>query len=148
VKVEIIEPEGTRFDPGECDTIFVNAGMTHPLPMWLDRLRDGGRMVLPLTTPSEAGRGRGVMMKISRSGDRFAAEPIGGVGIFSAIGLRDATLEEPIKAAVQGNKLTGARSVRRGAHEPADTCILHAEGACLSSAEIHGASDSKSQDAQ
>ena len=32
------------------DAILVNAGVTHPLETWLDRLAPGGRMILPLTS--------------------------------------------------------------------------------------------------
>jgi protein-L-isoaspartate O-methyltransferase len=29
--------------------IYVNAGAIHPADIWLDRLNDGGRLILPLT---------------------------------------------------------------------------------------------------
>src|SRR5215472_5192621 len=41
--------DGAGFDPGECDAIFVNCGVTHPQTKWLERLRDGGRLVVPFT---------------------------------------------------------------------------------------------------
>ena len=63
--------------------MFINAGMTHPLLMWLDRLQEGGRIVVPLTMTTASGFGSGVMAKILRSGEQFSAEAIGGVGIFS-----------------------------------------------------------------
>ena len=31
------------------DSILVNCGVTHPSPVWLNALRHGGRMILPLT---------------------------------------------------------------------------------------------------
>ena len=138
VSVEIGEENAAPFDPGECDAIFVNAGMTHILPMWLDRLREGGRMLVPLTASVTAGSGHGVMAKIVRSGGLFSAESIGGVGIFSAVGLRDESFEESIQAAIKSQKLSGMKSVRRDTHEPTDTCILHVLGACLSSVEMVG----------
>jgi protein-L-isoaspartate(D-aspartate) O-methyltransferase len=133
VRVEISEPSGVPFDPGECDAMLINAGMTHPLPIWLDRLRDGGRLVVPLTMTVKSGIGSGVMAKIVRSSERFSAETLGGVGIFSAVGLRDRNLEEAIAAAINSQKLSGMKSVRRDAHEATESCILHAPGACLSS---------------
>ena len=133
VKVEIGEAEGPPFDPGDCDAIFINAGMTHPLPMWLDRLRDGGRLVMPLTMATPGGGGFGAMAKIVRSGDQFSAEMISPVGIFSAVGLRDPNLEPAIQAAIKAQKLSKMKSIRRDAHEPAETCIVHAPGACVSS---------------
>ena len=134
VKVEISEADCAPYDPGECNAIFINAGMTHPLPMWLDRLQEGGRIVVPLTMTMSPGNGFGVMVKILRSGERFSAEAIGGVGIFSAIGLRDSSLEEAIQSAIKSQKLSGVKSVRRDAHEATETCILHGSGTCLSSA--------------
>ncbi len=47
--VTVHKGDGTQFDPGECDAMLINAGMTHPLPLWLDRLRLGGRLLLPIT---------------------------------------------------------------------------------------------------
>jgi len=117
VTVEIGEEGGAPFDPGECDAMLINAGMTHPLPLWLDRLREGGRLVVPLTTTMKPGAGTGVMAKIVRSGERFSSEAISGVGIFSAVGLRDPSLEETIQAAVKSKKLSGMKSVRRDAHD-------------------------------
>jgi hypothetical protein len=75
------------------------------------------------------------MAKIVRSGQRFSAESISGVGIFSAVGLRDPSLQETIQAAIKSQRLSGMKSVRRDAHDATETCILHAPGACLSSAE-------------
>jgi protein-L-isoaspartate(D-aspartate) O-methyltransferase len=133
VTVEVGEDNAAPFDPGDCDAIFVNAGMTHILPMWLDRLREGGHMLVPLTASVAHGSGHGLMAKIVRSGEHFSAETIGGVGIFSAIGLRDASLEQAIETAIKSQKLSGMKSVRRDAHEVMETCILHAPRACLSS---------------
>jgi protein-L-isoaspartate(D-aspartate) O-methyltransferase len=134
VKVEINEAGSAPYDPGECRAMFINAGMTHRLPMWLDRLQEGGRMVIPLTMTMAPGTGCGVMAKILRSGDRYSVETIGGVGIFSAIGLRDASLEEAIRPAIKSQKLSGVKSVRRDVYEATETCILHGSGTCLSSA--------------
>ena len=47
--VSVHAGDGAAFDPGPCDAIFVNAGVTHPHPLWLERLSQGGRLVLPLT---------------------------------------------------------------------------------------------------
>jgi protein-L-isoaspartate O-methyltransferase len=41
--------DGAEFDPGECDAIFINAGVTHPHPLWLELLSHHGRLVLPLS---------------------------------------------------------------------------------------------------
>ncbi len=48
--VTVITGDGTvvPFDPA--DVIYVNAGATRPADIWLDRLKDGGRLILPMTT--------------------------------------------------------------------------------------------------
>jgi protein-L-isoaspartate(D-aspartate) O-methyltransferase len=134
VSVAVGEPNGAPFDPGDCDAMFVNAGMTHPLSMWLDRLREGGRLVLPLTMATAPGNGFGVMVRVVRSTGLFSAEIISGVGIFSAAGLRDPGLEPVIESVIKAHKLSKMRSVRRDEHEQMETCILHAQGVCVSSA--------------
>ncbi|MGH9433070.1 MAG: hypothetical protein ACRD3T_16180 [Terriglobia bacterium] len=42
--------DGATFDPGTCDAMLINAGVTHPHPLWLTRLSEGGRIVVPLTS--------------------------------------------------------------------------------------------------
>ncbi|MGH7030472.1 MAG: hypothetical protein ACREEZ_08615 [Stellaceae bacterium] len=48
-QVRVVAGDGTRigFDPA--DVIYVNAGATRPADPWLDRLNEGGRLILPLT---------------------------------------------------------------------------------------------------
>lgn len=55
--------DGAAFDPGECDAILVNCGVTHPQRIWLDRLREGGRLVTPITMAINPTIGQGVMSK-------------------------------------------------------------------------------------
>src|SRR5262245_25308851 len=43
--VTIVVANGVEYDPGPVDVILVNAGMTHLRALWLDRLRDGGRLL-------------------------------------------------------------------------------------------------------
>jgi protein-L-isoaspartate(D-aspartate) O-methyltransferase len=41
--------DGAEFDPDPCDTILINAGCTHIHSRWLDRLSDGGRLMIRLS---------------------------------------------------------------------------------------------------
>jgi protein-L-isoaspartate(D-aspartate) O-methyltransferase len=55
------------FDPA--DVIYVNAGATRPADRWLDGLREGGRLLLPLTTDrnfAEAALPQGVVFLVER----------------------------------------------------------------------------------
>ncbi len=134
--VTVLAGDGATVDPGECDGMFINAGVTHPLPLWLDRLKDGGRLVLPLTMSMNAKGGVGVMAKIVRQGNRFTAQSVGPVAIYSCASARDAQREPLIKAAMMKGALLKLKSVRRDTHDPAETCVVHDCNVCLSSEEI------------
>src|SRR5262245_52842890 len=60
--VIIVVANGIDYDPGPVDAILVNAGTTQPRALWLDRLRGGGRMIIPLTNED----GTGMMLKVTR----------------------------------------------------------------------------------
>ena len=77
--VRIVEGDGTTvpFDPA--DVIYVNAGVTRPADQWLDGLREGGRLILPLTTisgrrPTKASRG--AVFRIERRASQFLVQCI------------------------------------------------------------------------
>ena len=129
--------DGAQFDPGACDAMLINAGVTHPHPLWLERLREGGRLVLPITmtlAPMPT-VGAGIMVKITRRGGTFSAEFVSPVAIFSCSSVRDPQLEAPLAKAFSSRALLKLKSVRVDAHEPADACLVHASGLCLSAAE-------------
>ena len=77
--------DGRAHDPGEVDAVVAFAGSTHPAPLWLDRLAEGGRLIMPLT----AENWWGFMLRAVRHGDEFDAAAIGWVGIFPCAGGRD-----------------------------------------------------------
>ena len=52
--VDVRHDNGTAPLDEPFDGIFVNAGVTHPQPSWLDGLVAGGRLVLPLTATMPA----------------------------------------------------------------------------------------------
>jgi protein-L-isoaspartate(D-aspartate) O-methyltransferase len=134
--VTVVAADGATFDPGACDAMLINAGMTHPSPLWLDRLRDGGRLVVPLTMATTATLGVGVMAKIVREGSGFSAQVVTPLAIYSCTGMRDAQREPLLRAAMTSGALMKMRSVRRDAHEQSDTCVVHGADVCLSSAGI------------
>jgi len=131
--------DGTEFDPGECDAMLINAGMTHPLPLWLDRLRPGGRLVLPITMPMAPNLGKGVMLKVVHQPDGYAAQLITFVAIYSATSGRDPQREAMLGKALATGALMKVKSVRRGQHAADDTCALHGDDVCLSLAALAAA---------
>jgi len=133
--VRVEAGDGAAFDPGECDAIFVNCGVTHPQTKWLARLRDGGRLVVPFTMAVNATIGQGIMTKITRSNESYATEMVSPVGIYSGGSLRDATLEPQLLKGLTTRGLLKLKSVRLDAHEAGETCVVHGKDVCLSLAE-------------
>jgi protein-L-isoaspartate(D-aspartate) O-methyltransferase len=126
--------DGAALDPGTCDAMLINAGVTHPHPPWLERLGEGGRLVLPLTVPMGAtALGKGVVAKIIRQHGGFSAQVITFVAIYSCTSVRDPQLVPLLGKALATGALLKLKSVRRDPHEQADTCVLHGREVCLSS---------------
>ncbi|HUO14749.1 MAG TPA: methyltransferase domain-containing protein [Verrucomicrobiae bacterium] len=134
--VTVNAADGGTFDPGACDAIFINAGMTHPLPLWLDRLNEDGRLVIPLTMAISPHLGMGIFTKIIRRGESFSAQIVSAAGIYSCTSARDPEREPLIKAALTNGSLLKMKSVRRDAHDKDESCIVHAADVCISSLEI------------
>lgn len=136
--VTVHEADGAVFDPGVCDAIFINAGVTHPHRPWLERLGAGGRMVLPITLATGSTLGQGLMIRIAREGGGFSAQIVSAVGIFSCSSGRDPQLDAVITKALTSRSFFKLKSVRLDPHELTDTCIVHRADVCISSAEITG----------
>lgn len=134
--VEVHTADGAEFDPGECDAMLINAGVTHPHPLWLDRLRPGGRLVLPITLATSETLGAGLMTKIVRRANGFSAHGLSAVGIYSCKSVRDPELEPLVRNAFTSQALLKVQSLRRDAHEQDATCLLHGKGVCFSSAVL------------
>jgi protein-L-isoaspartate(D-aspartate) O-methyltransferase len=128
--------DGAAFDPGACNAVLINAGVTHPIPLWLDRLCNGGRMVVPLTMATTPTLGIGVMTKIVRERGGLSAQMVTSVAIYSCRNVRDTQREPLLKAAMTSGALMNLKSVRRDAHEEAETCVIHGRDVCLSNARI------------
>jgi len=133
--VDVRHGDGTARHAESFDAVLINAGVTHPRDEWLDALAPGGRMMLPLTCtlPQGGTIGKGFMMLVTRSGDELTVRPITIVAIYSAIGLRDETLNAALgQAMMKSPMLPPVKRVRRDAHEPSPSCWLHAATCCLS----------------
>ncbi|HYO14004.1 MAG TPA: methyltransferase domain-containing protein [Thermoanaerobaculia bacterium] len=129
-QVRVLEADGTTWDPGPVERIFVNAGVTHPLPLWLDRLADGGTLVAPLTN----GDWLGGFLRVERRRGRYAARFVLGGAAYPCVGGRDAGIEAALAAWFPALDQGTVQSLRRDVHEVDETCWLHAAGFCLSTA--------------
>jgi protein-L-isoaspartate(D-aspartate) O-methyltransferase len=135
-QVEVVRGDGTLADFAAADAIYVNAGVTHPLPHWLDRLRDGGRMVLPMTAvradpgPNDT-RWPGVVFLIHRQGEAFAARRISQVAIYPCAGAREPAAEQALALALAAGGADRVRHLYRHDQVPDARCWLKGEGWCL-----------------
>jgi protein-L-isoaspartate(D-aspartate) O-methyltransferase len=140
--VQVFAGDGGQLDPGPSDAIFVNAGATHPRSIWLDSLRSGARLLVPLTVTEDADHGGGGrVLKVTRQPGGFTASFISGVGIFSCVGGRDSKLNQRLKEAFERGDWKSVQSLRREPHEPVDSCWFHGRDFCLSKLPISETGD-------
>jgi protein-L-isoaspartate(D-aspartate) O-methyltransferase len=129
--VTVYSGDGVALDPGACDAILINAGVTQPHVPWLTRLKEGGRLVFPLTF-AEKHAGVGVMAKVTRAGERFGAQVLTQVAIYNCATLRDASVEPRLRQIMTSRDILNWKSIRIDPHEQDQTCLLHSADVCLS----------------
>jgi protein-L-isoaspartate(D-aspartate) O-methyltransferase len=137
--VEIIQGDGTVIDFDTANVIYVNAGATQPARAWLDRLAEGGRLILPLTTEhgftaarsSEQVARSGAVFRIERRGADYLAKSISAVAIFPCAGGRDPMAEAALSAAFAEGGLQNVTRLYRHNEIPAERCWLRAPDWCL-----------------
>jgi protein-L-isoaspartate(D-aspartate) O-methyltransferase len=132
--VEVVEGDGGVLDTGPRDAILINAGVTHPRESWLDNLRSGGTLVLPLTV--EFGMphvGKGMVLRVTRLQSGYAASffPI-PVMIYSCASVRDPAFASLISQPFVSGSFNSVKSLRRDAHPAEPDCWLHTPAFCLS----------------
>lgn len=136
-QVSVKQADGTQFDPGAADVILVNAGVTHPISLWLERLLPRAKLIMPLTVNAQM-HGAGWVLEVSHVAQGFGARFIAPVGIYPCAGARDDDLNRLLSQAFERGKedLLQVRSLRRDEHAPEAECWLHGEDFCLSRAEL------------
>jgi protein-L-isoaspartate(D-aspartate) O-methyltransferase len=135
--VDLIGTDGGAYDPGPCDGILVNAGATHPRTAWLNSLRVGGRLLLPLTVSNESDTPQsGQILKIRRQVNGFTASFICQTTIFPCSGARDLKLNDMLKKAFERGDAKSVQSVRRDPQDEQETCWLHGEQFSLSKTSV------------
>jgi protein-L-isoaspartate(D-aspartate) O-methyltransferase len=132
--VEVVEGDGGEYDPGPVDAILVNAGVTHPRAVWLERLRLGGRTMLPVTDDT----GTGMMLKVKREEAGYTAQWISSLTIFACVGGRNPDLSRRLRADFARGGWRSVQSLRRDSHQECADCWLHADEYCLSTQPIPG----------
>jgi protein-L-isoaspartate(D-aspartate) O-methyltransferase len=131
--IRVILGDGARVDFDSADIIYVNAGATKPAEAWLDRLAEGGRLILPLTVAEfPAGDVRqGAVFRVERRDGDFLAQWISGVAIFPCEGMRDAESEAVLAAAFETGRVHEVTRLYQRDDVPEDDCWLRGTGWCL-----------------
>jgi protein-L-isoaspartate(D-aspartate) O-methyltransferase len=132
--LRVLKGDGAQIEFDPADVIYVNAGATRPADIWLDRLNDGGRLILPLTSDKGFGENpenipiqrRGAVFGIKRRGNEFLAKWISAVAIFPCEGARDAGSERALAAAFEKGGWEQVRRLHRRGDLPDERCWLNA----------------------
>ncbi|MGH7067338.1 MAG: protein-L-isoaspartate O-methyltransferase family protein [Acetobacteraceae bacterium] len=128
-----INADASLYVPSKVDAAVASAGATHPLPIWLDALNPGGRLLLPLTAEHRAGV---VLLATRQTGHAFVARLIRPAGFIEFIGARGAAAERLLKRALDRGNTGAVTSLRRDQHTEDASCWLHGDGYCLSTRPV------------
>ena len=145
-QVEVRHGDGTKEPREAVDVVWVHGGVTHPQAAWLEAVRPGGRLAMPITAirpPSRIRRvvrdNAGRILRLERAAAGWAASFGEICGMQALLGGRDAAFQERLRLAYQAGGADEVRSLRTDAHAPDASCWAHREGACLSRRVVEGA---------
>ena len=131
------------FDPA--DVIYVNAGFSRIPLSWLDGLRDGGRLILPMGSRAgwkDVGSAKidmakvmrlyqsQVVFRVERRGDEFHVTSGVPAAFIPAEGADEAS-EAALAAALEKGGAKNVTRLYRGGDVPDERCWLRGEGWCL-----------------
>jgi protein-L-isoaspartate(D-aspartate) O-methyltransferase len=141
--VTVCAQSATEGSLPDCDLLYVNAGATAPLSIWLDALRPGGKLLFPLTPDGPGGTpGAGGMLLITRKPqenskkeEEFDARFIMPVLFIPCVGARDEETAKKLGEAFKRGDMKNVRSLRRNS-SPDETCWCAGNGWWLSTAAI------------
>ena len=126
--VKVQSRSGAEGPLPNCDVLYVSAGATSPLDIWLDALRPGGRLVFPLIPAA----GTGAMLLAARQPNgSFSARFISSAMFIPCIGARDENTARRLTEAFQRGGLDQVNSLHRNTPTN-ETCWFSGEGWWLS----------------
>ena len=128
--VSVVHGDGARVLFDSADIVYVSAGATKPAETWLDRLAEGGRLILPLTTADlpAADVRQGAVFRIERRGGDFLAQRVSAVAIFPCVGMRDAQSAAALAAAFEKGRVREVTRLYRRDDVPEDDCWMRGAG--------------------
>ena len=111
-----------------CDVLYVNAGATEPLAVWLDALRPMGRLLFPMTPDV----GVGAMLLVTKQEDgSFTARFLLQAQFVPCIGARNEATEPNLAEAFRNSNWTKVKTLHRN-DEADDSCWCSGPGWWLS----------------
>jgi len=141
-QVRVVAGDASRLALPPVDAILVSAGATHPRANWLEALKPGGRMLVPLTGlrvsggASRFGRNlAGRALRLRRTGASCEARFLERMGLSPLLGGRDLAHERLLIEAFGRSGEDEVRSLRFDGHDRGTHCWLHAPTFCLSRRE-------------
>ena len=137
--VTVIHGDGAVADFASADVVYVNAGATHPATRWLDGLKDGGRLIVPLTTNQSFVRDKvtepiercGAVFLIEQRSEGYFANWISPVAIFPCESARDSLSETALVAAFNKGGWERVTRLYRNDDIAEDRCWLRTPTCCL-----------------
>jgi protein-L-isoaspartate(D-aspartate) O-methyltransferase len=131
--IRVVSGDGAHVPFDSADIIYISAGATRPAEAWLDRLAEGGRLILPLTAnqfPSGDAR-QGAVFRIERQAGGYLAQRVSSVVIFPCEGMRDEESEAALAAAFEKGRGQEVTRLYRRDDVPGDDCWVRGTGWCL-----------------
>lgn len=135
--VRVLHGDGSAMPLEPADVIYVNAGATRPSSNWLDAMKDGARLVLPLTASHKndaaetASANCGAIFLIERKGDDYFAQLKGSTQIYACAGARDAASEAALARAFEKGGSEKVTRLYRHQDIEEERCWLRGDGWAL-----------------
>jgi protein-L-isoaspartate(D-aspartate) O-methyltransferase len=131
------------------NAIYVNAGATHPMPLWLDSLMTGGRLIFPIVRYPKGGEswivnaragnrdfetGLSLMLRIQRNAAGYATAVVSPAVFLPCFGTIDPDREADrmLGEALRSGAIAQANSLRREPHDRDASYLLHVQQYCVS----------------
>jgi protein-L-isoaspartate(D-aspartate) O-methyltransferase len=129
--VRVIGASGCAAALPQADVIYVNASAPQPMPVWLDALKPGGRLIFPLTPH----KGIGCMLLVTRLTEaRYAATAVSGAAFIPCVGADNDAMSRTLTHALKKRPIHSVKSLRRNNH-PDTSAWCAGDGWWLSTAE-------------
>ncbi len=118
--VDVVCGDATQADSiPKLDALVACAGATHVPTRWLDRLKNGGQMVIPITGANQWG----FLMHLTKNGGDLPIRSLGPCGFYHCQGAREDMEEEAISKALKNSTGTALNIQKYCLGRPANNSI-------------------------